>query len=315
MFFENKKVLVTGGAGVIGRELIRLLADQKAHVRCIDFLEKPEMLNALNVEYYRLDLSDDRNQFLFAPSGGFMPEYVFHLAADFERSEETETFWEFNFRNNVMASHNTLRSAMESPALKKIVFASSYLIYNKDLYYSEGVEANCLSEHTEIDPRNMCGIAKLQTERDLEFLGSLNDFKHASARIFRVYGQGSRDVISRWIRSAIRNEEITVFNEENQFDYIYAGDVARGLLEMAMSDASGVFNLGTGKPTSIKEIVATLQELFNNEIKVINENHSIYPEASYACMKKTEKQIGWLPQTTVRDGIQKIIQYEREKTC
>ena len=61
-----------------------------------------------------------------------------------------------------------------------------------------------------------------------------------SARIFRVYGRGSRDVVSRWIRSLTQAPDLplTVFRKEGRFDYVYAGDVAEGLLRLGASDAT-----------------------------------------------------------------------------
>lgn len=310
MFFKNKSVLVTGGAGVIGKDLIKELYAQGAFIRCVDLKEKPSCFNNLNIDYYRLDLADSRSQLLFR----FNPEYVFHLAADFERSEESFEFWESNFRNNILASRNTLNKIISCSSLKKVIFASSYLIYNKN-NYADMQTSNILSENMEIDPRNLTGVAKLQTERDLEFLSEFGNhsFDVVSARIFRVYGRGSRDIISRWVRSIISNEEIVVFGEDNAFDYIYSADVAKALISLAKSEkGKGIFNLGSGITTKISEVLDILKKKF--PAVVINKvDKTIFDESSCADMRKFSKLFPDFSFLSIDEGISEIIEYENNK--
>lgn len=305
MFFKGKRVLVTGGSGVIGKELIKFLIGQKAIIRCVDIVEKPE--NFDGIEYYRLDLSKPDQQFLFR----YEPEYVFHLAADFERSEETEQFWDSNFYNNIMASHYIIENVIKTPKLKKIIFSSSYLIYDKSIY-NNAEKINYLNEKSQINPRNLCGIAKLQTESDIEFLGKIKDFSFISARIFRVYGLGSRDIITRWIKDILSGKPIKLFSENNRFDYVFARDVAEGLLRMGMSDKNGIYNLGTGKPTKIKEIFVILKKILGN-FEVIRTNDLIYEESSCADLTKLKRDFDWTPKIEILEGIKEIIEYEKNE--
>lgn len=305
---KEKKVLVTGGAGVIGKELVGLLKEKGAIVRVVDIMEKPASFD--DVEYFRCDLSHPDDQFLFR----FEPEYVFHLAADFERSVEDYSFWDTNFSNNILASHFLLKKIVESKTLKKIVFASSYLIYDSSLY-SEVNNKNILTEQSSINPRNICGVAKLQTEKDIEFLCNQlkNKFTFACARIFRVYGRGSRDILSRWVRGALRGEKLEIFDKNNSFDYIYAADVARGLIKIAESnEAQGIINLSGG----VKHTIAEVADYIKKAIPAANfkeVNNSICPESSQADISKLKKVTGWSPEVSLQEGIEKIITYEKAK--
>lgn len=306
---EKKRILVTGAAGVIGRELVGLLSKAGAQIRAVDLAERPAVFGD-NVDYFRMDLSDPNSQFLFR----FEPEYVFHLAADFERSVENESFWEPNFLNNILASHNLIAQVLKAGTLKKIIFASSYLIYDKKLY-NDVSKNNILSENLPIDPRNLCGIAKLQTERDIAFFGehSKNKFDFVCARIFRVYGRGSRDIISRWIRNAMVGEPAEIFDEDNAFDYIYAGDVALGLLKMAESEkAKGIINLGTGKSIKIEKVFSEIKNKFPDFFSIKKES-SIFKESSCADISKLKEATGWFPETSLEEGIENIINYEKGK--
>ncbi len=125
MHWENKKTLVTGGAGVIGRELINELVNLKAHVLCIDRKPKPEDMPSA-VEYCMADISEMDNRVIT----DFNPEVIFHLAASFERTEETLEFWDINFRDNIIVSHRIIDVAGKLNNLKKFIFASSYLAYS-----------------------------------------------------------------------------------------------------------------------------------------------------------------------------------------
>ena len=300
--FKDKNILVTGGCGVIGRELIYKLVLFGANVRCVDFVDLPEELEKLPIEFYKVDLSDSKSQFLFR----YNPDYVFHLAADFERSTESFDFWDSNFNNNVLASRNLLNKVMNCTNLKKIVFASSYLIYDKDLYTND---LTFLKETDVIQPRNLCGVAKLQTETDLNFINEFKDIDIASARIFRVYGRGSRDIISRWVEDAYNNKTIKVFSKDNSFDYIYAEDVADGLIQICKRNLKHkVYNIGTGNSIPIHKIVDILKNKFTN-LKIDFVDDVIFPEKSSAHMGRLYEETMWQSKYDIEKGIDKVISY------
>src|SRR5690606_35695036 len=102
----------------------------------------------------------------------FAPEFVFHLAATFERSTETPEFWDENDRHNVRLSHHLMGLVKQVSSVRKVVFASSYLIYNPDLYTFDAPAETpvTLKEEDPIHPRNLCGAAKLLHEIELQFL-------------------------------------------------------------------------------------------------------------------------------------------------
>jgi len=303
----GKKVLVTGGAGVIGKELIKLLKKKKAIIRCVDLAPRPKEL--AGIDYWQLDLSQPNNQFLIQ----FDPEFIFHLAADFERSDESFEFWNSNFKNNILASHYLLEQIPKIPNFKKIVFTSSYLIYDKSLY-SYKTSAQKLTESSPIDARNLCGLAKLQTEKDLSFLHEQLDrrFDYVCPRIFRVYGKGSRDIISRWVRSALRKQPLAVFSIENEFDYIHAFDVAQSLIQLAQSrKALGIVNLANGKKHAIKEVVKIIKKLIPGT-KAKEINHQIAPEVSVADLSYLKSIIDFKPKFDLKKGIKNIISHEKK---
>lgn len=309
MYLKNKRIIVTGGAGVIGRELIDRLDLLDSHILCLDIKPKPNDLSS-TVEYKQIDLSEMIPESIT----NFDPHIIFHLAATFERSDETPEFWDENWKNNMLLSHKVLDAAKICKNLEKFVFASSYLIFSPQLYLFDKSQITPikLNEMDLVNPRNLCGAAKYYTEKELEFISTVHDnFATISARIYRVYGLNSRDIISRWVRMALNGEELIVFQKENMFDYIFAGDVAEGLIKIAESvQGNEIINLATGTPRKIEDVIRIINEhIPNTMIKEVNEGTSY--EASCADISKLIKLTGWQPTVTLENGIKKIIQHEK----
>ena len=310
MDWKNKKILVTGGAGVIGRELVKKLVDLKVQLLCIDREPKPRGMSSA-VEYCRADISKTDLSVIL----DFNPEIVFHLAASFERTQETPEFWEINFRDNIVVSHRIIEIAKKLNDLKKFIFASSYLIYSPLLYlFDKPAEVvHLLRESDILETRNLIGAAKYYTEKELEFMYiTRGNFSTISARIFRVYGCGSRDVISRWVRRALNKEELIMFQKENMFDYIFAADVAWGLIKIAEKcRGMEVINIGRGYATKIAKIVQIIKERIP-DVKIKETMPGGLFEASCADMSKFAEQTKVRLSTTLEEGIGKIVSYEKE---
>jgi carbamoyl-phosphate synthase large subunit len=312
MLAKGTRVFVTGGAGVIGMELVPRLVALGADVLVGDLKAQPEKFKG-TVRYRHGDLNDLTS----AEMLGFDPELIIHLAATFERSAETSGFWEENFRHNVTLSHHVMTLARNCHNLKRVVFASSYLIYDPSLYQFDTPQPTprVLTEEDVIRPRNLTGMAKLAHEQELHFLSSFAEcqFSTICVRIFRGYGRRSRDVISRWIRSLIKGESITVYCPEGSFDYVYAADSAEGLVRLAMCEtAKGIINLGTGQSRRVADVIQILQGQFPSA-SIEYEKSDIPYEASQACTQKLQAFINWKPSRTLEQTIPEIISFEREQ--
>lgn len=305
---KGKKIFISGGNGVIGNELIKKLYQMGAILYVGDL--KPRPRDWPNEIIYR---QGDLNYITENELTFFEPEYFFHLAATFERSTETYEFWRENFHHNIILSHHLMDCFKNVRTLKKVIFASSYLIYDPKLYsFQTPMEkAINLKETDPVYPRNLCGGAKLLHELELRFICEFNpNIDTVSARIFRSYGKNSRDVISRWIRALLNNESLTVFRKEGFFDYIYAEDVAEGLIKLAISPAKGIVNLGTGNARRVDDVLDVLKIYFP-EIKYQEVNSDIPYEASQADMEYFKKITGWRPAKRLEDTIPELIRFEK----
>lgn len=305
--WKNKRVFVSGGSGVIGTALVNNLIALGAEVFVGDLKPRPDAWKQL--KYREGDLISLTKKEIEE----FNPEVFFHLAATFERSIETEEFWKENFHHNIALSHHLLSLQKDLPALKKIVFASSYLIYNPDKYLFSTPQnsSKALNENDPVAPRNLCGMAKMLHEQELSFINKFRpDLQVINARIFRSYGKNSRDIISRWIRSLLKNETINVYCTEGRFDFVYAEDVARALQRLAESDFSGVINVGTGRSRSIGEVVKILKGHFPS-MKCKSENTLVPYEASEACMELFSHRIKPFRFRSLEETIPDLIDFEK----
>ena len=289
MSFKNKRVFVSGGAGVIGTALVNALKYAGADLFVGDLKPKPKAWSFLE-NYREGDLITlDKKELL-----DFQPEFFFHLAATFERSEETYDFWEENYHHNIALSHHLMTVLKEMPSLKTIVFASSYLIYNPHLYLFPKAQSQTipLKESDPVAPRNLCGMAKLLHEQELMFIKKFRpDLQVINARIFRSYGKNSRDIISRWIGALLKGEKLTVYRPEGRFDFVYAEDIAAGLMLLARTPFSGIVNLGSGRSRSIAEVIELLKTHFGTLSYITTETGIPY-ETSQADMTLFQKLTG-----------------------
>jgi carbamoyl-phosphate synthase large subunit len=306
-----QRVFVSGGAGVIGMELIPKLCALGATVFVGDLKPRPAAFPP-GVLYRQGDL----NTMTAKEFEAFAPDLFIHLAATFERSTESYEFWHDNFRHNVLLSHHLMTLAKDSPALKRVVFASSYLIYLPALYQFPAAReaAVSLRETDPVSPRNLTGMAKLAHEIELGFLETFrsSQFSSVCARIFRGYGRGSRDVISRWVRSLLEGEPVTLYRPEGLFDYVFAADTAEGLLRLAQAPCTGIVNLGTGRARRVSEVVDVLRRHFP-AIQITTRESDIPFEASQADTTLLESVTGWKPEHTLESAIPLIVEHERAK--
>lgn len=198
------------------------------------------------------------------------------------------------------------------------VFASSYLVYSPGLYiFKKPTKETVLRESERVKPRNICGAAKFYTEWEMDFAREHFNpsMRTVSARIFRVYGLDSREIINRWVRSILAGRKIEVYNRQNRFDYIFSRDVAEGLLHIAVSpEARGCINLSSGYAKSIDDVLQILAKyLPETESLIIDQGVQDVFETSCGNLTLLKKMTGWNPSRSLEEGIKLIIEYEQPK--
>lgn len=308
---KNKRIFISGGAGVIGQELVKKLWEQKAILLVGDLKPAPTVYLGKGIIYRPGDLNNMTSSELH----NFAPEVIFHLAATYERSTESKEFWHENWWDNTILSHYLLNITSDVKTIKKIIFASSYLIYDPMIYLSPNVPEGSADiwELFDKNPRNLCGASKYYHEKEIEFLCPFYGINYAIARIFRVYGKGCNSIISRWIRALLKDEPIHVYKPENMFDFIYSEEVANGLVQLLNDNATGIYNLGNGVSRSIFDVLKILKQYFPSMNIIMENSDDPYYEASLANMELMERQFGFKPKIQLEEGIPMIIDHERKR--
>lgn len=318
--FAGEHCLVTGGAGVIGRVLVERLLEAGARVTVIDKADRPPQWvgHRANLSYFQTLLSDISGVEIHWQGGADGPNYVFHLAAAFQRTEETADYLHENYLSNVEGSYSLLSQLHDEADLKAYVYASSYLCYDQTQYLFDTPPDKPvrLAEDAPLRPRNLTGAAKLLHETELTHLQQHRpEVRWTSARICRVYGRGSKDVLSRWIRAGLNDEAITAYGLESFFDYIYADDVAEGLLRLAAhAEAKGAFNLGSGKSRRVSDALDCISGALPG--LVVNEQappEGFRYEASQVDMTKTFAALPGFRPRPIDAGLAKVFEFERER--
>ena len=277
------RILITGSEGKIGKELIKIM-----------FGHELLLVDKKGGESVKCDLSIDDLDFIEE----FKPEIIIHLAASFERTDESPIFHRINYADNIKATYrlNSLISSLTySPY--QYIYASSYLVY-EPVYLSEKQRfiSLMLGEDSLISPRNLIGAAKLYGENEIDFIkrNVHKEMKVTHARIFRVFGEGGQEFVSRVIEWARLGIPIDIWKPENRFDFIHTSDCASAIRTLIGQE--GIYNIGSGQNTAIEEIIG----LVRPKIRAIDKDDLF--ESSCADIRKIQ-ELGWEPKVNVLEWV------------
>lgn len=274
------RVFISGGAGHIGQHLVKELHKRGHELFVGDLKPRPRDF-PITVKYRTGDLND----FTYDEFAGFYPEVVIHLAATFERLKESIDFFERSYSNNTKLSHHMLDLVKKTSSVRKYLFASSYLVYKQEDFFTDRNEIMKLNESGPIFPRNLIGSSKFFHENELSYFQKTGESKiqMSSLRIFRGYDYGDNCIISRWSQAIAKGHKVFVYDKNNMFDYISAEESAYLIASLSEIDhLPREINIGTGKPTKIEDVLNEFIKFSENEVHVVTENSKNYYERSVA---------------------------------
>ena len=292
------KVLVTGGAGFVGREVVRQLLRKGYEVTVLDIAEKPTDFKM--VKYIKGDIQNAA-KCVMATAG---KDYVIHLAAKTRIPDsfiDPDTYFDIN----VTGTRNVLTAA-HAVGIRKFVYASSSSIYGNNPIPHKPFHKP--------DPLNYYAMTKLFGEQLCKQYKNVFGLNYNVLRFFTIYGdeQPSDDnnglMISRFYRMANENTPLTVHGDgEYRRDYIHVSDVAHACIaSMESKVKSEIFNVGTGENFSVNQVVNVLREFFPN-LEVENQDKPKgYATETLADISKATKLIGWNPTISIENGIREL---------
>lgn len=291
------RIFITGGTGFIGKALLGKLKNSKHDLLVLS--RNPSNLKAVgNLKFLKGDLSESEK--VKKVLTDFKPEIVIHLAwqgiPDYSLDSSMKNF-EYTFE---------LFRICSLLNCKKVIAAGSLWEY--------GARTGKVSEIMHAEPYNIFTAVKLS----LLNLGR-EVFKETGTdffwlRIFYVYGPGQREgsLIPSIINSLKLGLKPEIRNPNAKNDFIYVDDVAEAIISFLTQKAvPGIYNVGSGKLTSIRSILSKISQSYSYSFQTINTKPRQQDKLGFirADISKIKSQTGWQPKTKFNDGLLKTVEY------
>jgi UDP-glucose-4-epimerase GalE len=309
---EISRVVVTGGAGFIGSRLVRELLGRGYSVVVLDNFCSGSWENLRELhggDGFEVVEGDVRDRSVVRKvmkgAGG-----VVHLAALIDVEASVKDPFETH-EVNVNGTLNVLHEAVKA-GVKRFIFASSTAVYG---------DANPLPLKEDYPPRPISPYAASKAAAECYCLAfnKCYGLETVILRYFNVYGPGQRNsaysgVITRFLENAFKGEPLTVYGDGCQTrDFIYVDDVVEATILALEGEGleSKTFNVCTGNPTSVNELIEVIRTIAGKDLKVVYDNPRIGDiRNNYGDPSKAEKILGFKAKKSLRKGLEQIITYK-----
>jgi len=308
---ENKTILITGVAGLLGSRLADWLVDNTNHrLIGVDDLSGGYVDNIHNkIEFHQFDLADDgRLEKLFEYTS---PDVVYHLAA--YAAEGLSPFMRsFNYKNNLMSTSKVINACINFE-VERLVFTSTMAVYGHGNPPFDEKDTP-----TPIDPY---GIAKYACEMDIQVAGEQHGLDWCIIRPHNVYGEKQniwdryRNVLGIWMFQYMNGEPMTIFGDgEQKRAFSYMGDCLEPLYKAGFDKRASkeIINLGSSKFYTINEA----NEILMN---IVSDGKSVYLEPrhevknAHPTWEKSMRLIDYKDKTDLKTGLQAMWEWAQEQ--
>jgi len=311
--FEGKRILVTGGAGAIGSNLVKRLCELgPERIFIIDDLSSSYEWNlpkGPKITFVRGSILDEERLTLAFQE---KPQIVYHLAAHFANQNSVD-----NPETDLMVNGMGTLKVLEHSALvgaERFIYASSGCgIYGSDSEIPFKEHDVSMKLYTPYQVTKMLG------ELYTNYFHNLYGLPIVNARFFNMYGPGEvpgryRNVIPNFFYWAINKQPlpITGTGEETR-DFTYISDIVDGLLVMAYSEEAvgEAINLGTGREIRIRDLATWVNELTKNDAGIVFRERRNWDKKTrlLASIDKARKTLGYEPKTEFSEGLKRVHQW------
>jgi UDP-glucose 4-epimerase len=303
---SNGSVLVTGGAGFIGSAIAKRLLENGEDIVIVDNLYTGKRANVpAEARLVEGDLAEEET---VERLDGDAIETVFHLAGQ-SSGEKSFDDPEYDFRSHALGTFNLLQWC-DAEDISRVLYASSMSVYGEPEYLP-------VDESHPVSPKTYYAAGKLSGEAYVKQFGNMGN-ETTIFRLFSVYGPGQnlenmkQGMASIYLSFVMDGDELVIKGSTDRFrDFVFIDDVVD--VWMATKDApetyGKVYNLGRGRRIEVAELVETIFDCYgvsDYPTKVTDgtpgDQFGIYGDAS-----KLEDDIGWEATTSLRDGIQAMV--------
>ncbi len=314
MDFKNSLILVTGGAGSIGCNLVIKLHQEKAKIIVLDDLSsgfKDNIAGISDVQLVKASITDKKTliDIFNQPIN-----YIFHLAACFANQKSVEHPLD-DLDTNITGTLKLLQHSTRLRGLQRFVHISSSCVYGK---------AACeISEETPPSPDTPYAISKLASEHYARFFYNFYRLPVVILRYFNSYGPGERpgkyrNVIPNFFNRAMNGLPliITGTGEETR-TFTFVGDVVDGTIKAALEkNAIGeCFNISSDKETKIKDLAERINALTGNKVGIKFTDRRKWDSLSRrsASYDKAIKMLGYQPVVSLDEGLKLTYDWFRQR--
>jgi len=316
-YFRDKSVLITGGVGFIGSNLAAYLVSLGADVLLVDSLIPKYGGNLYNIapirEQVRLNIADVRDEhglrFLVQNQ-----DVIFNLAGQVSHTDSMVDPYA-DLEINARSQLSLLEACRHGNPDASIVFASTRQIYGRPQYLP-------VDELHPLQPVDVNGINKTAGEWYHLIYHDVYGLKTVSLRLTNTYGPRMRVKDARqtflgwWLRQVVEGHPLKIFGDGRQFrDFNYVDDVVLALLIAAADESANgkVYNLGAREAYSLLELAELLVDIHGSgsfEVIPFPEDRRRIDIGSYqGDFAKISQELGWQPQTSLRDGLAKSLAF------
>ncbi|MBN1617876.1 NAD-dependent epimerase/dehydratase family protein [Candidatus Dojkabacteria bacterium] len=264
--FEEKRILVTGGCGFIGANLIKKLKIYTSNIICVDDLSANSGHPQDEIDFVELNVSDfDSVSKLF---NEYKFDYIFHLAAHFANQNSVEHPVE-DMKTNLIGTYNLLENTSINCPEASFIFSSSSCVYGDgNLGFAEDNKIGLLS--------TPYAIHKYASEKYCEMYTFLNGIRTINIRYFNVFGPGEkpgkyRNVIPNFIHNILCNKPIVLFGDgKSSRLFTFVDDAVEMTLFLALNGKKGeLYNVGIGDEVKIIDLAKKIYKLTEKESQII----------------------------------------------
>jgi len=294
-----RHVLVTGGAGFVGSHIVDGLVARGDTVVVVDDLSTGDRANVPEgVDLRVVDISDGRALGRAVEGEGF--DAVVHCAAKTKVVQSMEQP-DLYRRVIVEGTRNVVDAALATGARDLVNLSTGGAIY--------GETPECASEEAELHPPSNYGRFKAEGEEIVRRAA----LRGITLRLANAYGPRQRQdleggVVAIFLGAWRRGEPLTIYGDGTaERDYVYVSDICDGVLAALDSAATGVYNIGTGVPTSVNALVDAMSAVLGPPAG-LNRAPPRESEVQRSCLdvSKAARDGLWRPRTDLREGIEKI---------
>ncbi|MFC1961623.1 SDR family oxidoreductase [Chloroflexota bacterium] len=302
MALKGKKVLVTGGAGFVGSQIVDRLSPEN-QVTVLDNFFSGSMNNLKKsrerINFVKGDILDKE----LVKKLVLEADYIFHLAAHVGNIRSLNDPY-FDMQVNVVGMLNLLEACRES-RIQRLVYSSSGAIFGEAKYLP-------IDEDHPLNPESPYAVSKLAAEKYAFAFHKVYGIPTASVRYFNIYGPRQdtseyANAVSIFLGKYKKGEPITIYGDGEQTrDFIYVQDIVTANILAATEPkaAGGIFNIATGIATSINRVADIIEEISGKK------NERIYApyrkgevRDSRATIAKAQKILSFQPTTKLEEGL------------